>query len=271
MLNKSILLASTTRVSGGALSFAPGDVIGLALWLDAADASTLVKDGSNRISQWLDKSGEGKHAAMPNSIYQPLYVPSGIAGKGSLDFENSKYLELPDLSGVFGSNNRSFFAVFEHFSPTDQGYLLSLGYFSTGGAGKSWRVSVDDGHLQLEITGADAATAQFPGTNPAQMACILTGTTISDHTMWLNGVGQGLSGSSIVNTDFGEASISQQNRGGPGGFIEDKAIDGLISEILVYNSALSSSDRQKVEGYLAHKWSIAGQLPSEHPYKSVAP
>ena len=29
--------------------------------------------------------------------------------------------------------------------------------------------------------------------------------------------------------------------------------------------------RQKVEGYLAHKWGVAGNLPANHPYKASAP
>jgi len=46
---------------------------------------------------------------------------------------------------------------------------------------------------------------------------------------------------------------------------------GLLGEIIVVNSALSDSDRQKLEGYLAHKWGMAGALPSGHPYKSAPP
>jgi hypothetical protein len=46
---------------------------------------------------------------------------------------------------------------------------------------------------------------------------------------------------------------------------------GLLCEIIVVNSALSDSDRQKLEGYLAHKWGMAGDLPVGHPYKSAPP
>jgi hypothetical protein len=46
---------------------------------------------------------------------------------------------------------------------------------------------------------------------------------------------------------------------------------GNIMEILIYNSVLSSTDRQNVEGYLAWKWGIQTTLPSGHPYYSAAP
>ncbi|MFW6246964.1 MAG: polysaccharide deacetylase family protein, partial [bacterium] len=41
-------------------------------------------------------------------------------------------------------------------------------------------------------------------------------------------------------------------------------------EIILLSSAPSKSDRQKIEGYLAHKWGIAHKLPSTHPYKFSA-
>jgi uncharacterized repeat protein (TIGR02543 family) len=37
------------------------------------------------------------------------------------------------------------------------------------------------------------------------------------------------------------------------------------------SSALSLSDRQNVEGYLAHKWALVGNLPAAHPHKNAAP
>ena len=44
-----------------------------------------------------------------------------------------------------------------------------------------------------------------------------------------------------------------------------------IGEILEYNIALSTTQRQNVEGYLAWKWGLPGQLPSSHPYKNAPP
>ena len=46
---------------------------------------------------------------------------------------------------------------------------------------------------------------------------------------------------------------------------------GYISEVICYNTALTVGQRQQVEGYLAWKWGLQGNLPSNHPYKSAAP
>lgn len=42
-------------------------------------------------------------------------------------------------------------------------------------------------------------------------------------------------------------------------------------EILTFREALSDAQRQKVEGYLAHKWGLTALLPVNHPYKNTRP
>jgi hypothetical protein len=43
--------------------------------------------------------------------------------------------------------------------------------------------------------------------------------------------------------------------------------NGPIGEILIFSTKLSDTDRQKIEGYLGHKWGLTSNLPSSHPYK----
>ena len=46
---------------------------------------------------------------------------------------------------------------------------------------------------------------------------------------------------------------------------------GHFAEVLAFGSKLPDSDRQTIEGYLAHKWGLTGSLPSSHPHKLGAP
>jgi hypothetical protein len=44
-----------------------------------------------------------------------------------------------------------------------------------------------------------------------------------------------------------------------------------VAEVLVIYRALAANERERLEGYLAHKWGIAAKLPVNHPYKSAVP
>jgi hypothetical protein len=49
------------------------------------------------------------------------------------------------------------------------------------------------------------------------------------------------------------------------------SLRGRIGEIVYIDSNLSTLNREKLEGYLAHKWGLTGSLPGGHPYKTTAP
>ncbi|OGG62271.1 hypothetical protein A3C87_02575, partial [Candidatus Kaiserbacteria bacterium RIFCSPHIGHO2_02_FULL_49_34] len=46
---------------------------------------------------------------------------------------------------------------------------------------------------------------------------------------------------------------------------------GDIAELIAYDAVLTDTERQKIEGYLAHKYGLQSTLPAGHPYKTVAP
>ena len=48
-------------------------------------------------------------------------------------------------------------------------------------------------------------------------------------------------------------------------------LNGRIYEILVYNTALSPSERQRVEGYLGTKWNLKSNFPTTHAFKTITP
>lgn len=48
-------------------------------------------------------------------------------------------------------------------------------------------------------------------------------------------------------------------------------LNASVGEIIITQSALSITDRQKIEGYLAWKWGMQASLPAGHPYKLSPP
>jgi hypothetical protein len=44
-----------------------------------------------------------------------------------------------------------------------------------------------------------------------------------------------------------------------------------FGEVLVLREVPDRTTRQKIEGYLAHKWGLTGGLPADHPHKFAPP
>ena len=44
-----------------------------------------------------------------------------------------------------------------------------------------------------------------------------------------------------------------------------------LCELLIFKEGIATADAQKIEGYLAHKWSVTSKLTSGHPYTASAP
>jgi len=86
--------------------------------------------------------------------------------------------------------------------------------------------------------------------------------TVYDINLYLNGSADG-TGQADESNLFSDSLIGKDQY--------NSYFDGNIGEILVFDSALSDANRQKVEGYLAWKWGMEGDLPTGHPYKSSPP
>jgi hypothetical protein len=58
-----------------------------------------------------------------------------------------------------------------------------------------------------------------------------------------------------------------------GGEVENSAVrpHWTLAEMIIIDGVPSTSDRQRIEGYLAHKWDQTDSLPSDHPYKTTPP
>jgi len=53
-------------------------------------------------------------------------------------------------------------------------------------------------------------------------------------------------------------------------WVAGRFLQGKMAEFALYTN-VSTTNRQKFEGYEANKWGLRANLPSDHPYKSVAP
>jgi hypothetical protein len=57
-----------------------------------------------------------------------------------------------------------------------------------------------------------------------------------------------------------------------GGFLPQNLYSTFfLREFFVYSRALSTSEYQQLEGYLAWKWGLQGSLPGGHPFRMLKP
>ena len=260
---------SNNRVSVFAINAELGQGIGIndqpwtpanistALWLDAADSSTITLNGST-VSQWNDKSGNARHAAQATATNQPSYLSIGYNNRPTLSFDGSN--DELDVSALSGTT----FTIFG---------VLQAGVVSGEDTWMTTRIGSSTAGWEFGYT--VAGTAQTRTYGPLQYNVVsppFTATTPYLHTVMINTpittIYSGINGSALNQNSGGMVSSSAGIRiGGLLGNTGAGRWDGLISEIVISQSTLSPTDRQQLEGYLAHKWGLTDKLPTNHPYK----
>jgi hypothetical protein len=111
---------------------------------------------------------------------------------------------------------------------------------------------------------ADVARGSIAGTFavPSLFGTIFTG---ASNTVYLNGT----AGTTVASS--GSFGYSNYEVGGSFGEESLVPLNGSVGEMIHYNGALTTAQRQLVEGYLAWKWRLVQNLPATHPYKLFPP
>ena len=211
-----------------------------ALWLDAADASTITETGG-KVSQWDDKSGNNNHLSQSNSSYQPQYNPTQLNGQGGVDFHQNKKLFSSDTPTI-----KYVITVIEAQSATWTGFHSMLDGRSgrIGGLRQSGQTGFHNEPLAKWEDGVIKTDNNF---NSIDNPHIIGYTPTSNASPISGGLTVG--------------SYDSTNSGG----------NATQYEIIALSSEPSQEDRQKLEGYLAHKWGLTANLPQGHPYKETVP
>ena len=252
-------------------NFTPASVPGIALWLDAADASTIV--GTTTVNEWKDKSGNGLNATKNNDV-APTYSSTGFNGLPGVLFNGSTTrLHTPSISPrpVLSSNgtDTTIFVVLNWIGGVNG---IALGLDTTGNTFAfyvPWTYpSTTNGNIFADL-GNDTLGrfGYFTVFAPASAPYVFSVTR------------SGLNGSIYVNGNIhassttlgGTIGTTSQTLGIGSSVANDRVFNSYIGEILIYNRALTTSEREKVEGYLAWKWRRQSTLGTTHPYSKFAP
>jgi hypothetical protein len=233
-------VTSSTRFGPGPTGWIPL-ALSPSLWLDFGNPFS-VTSSSGKITQIDDKSGNARHATQSYAPRQPLYTTAGVNGRNCMECTNGdQWVEIAATLNV-----QCFVIVHQN----------------AGG----WFIVGDSSSFDFHGT---PGSYWFDGTYASSR--ILSGSA------WLNGASiaprdaekQPTTTVYIFNTtDNVRISQFSADRGNGYGA---RSANGKTCEILGFSSNLGTSDRQKLEGYLAHRWGFAASLPSGHPYLSAPP
>jgi hypothetical protein len=271
-------------------------MISTALWLDAADAGT-VTTVSGAVSQWNDKSGNGRNATQGTAGNRPVYQASAQNGLNAVRFTaaSSHSLSAGTTSTwnfLHNGNSSSVFIVARVRSTGDNPNAVHC-YLSTGGAASGnigYYITYDDtapfSRNNALLARAANAAAGGSGTYSVSDSTndkitpgtyhIISSYVDADNATAANRNAGRIDGSAAFGSNVSTTAPSTSNSTyaltlGRDLVVTSLDFTGDICEVLIFNTQPDTLDRQKLEGYLAHKWGLGANLPVGHPYKTIGP
>jgi hypothetical protein len=262
---------------GGPKLWRPSDLgTSLALWLDAEDTASITLNGSN-VSQWNDKSGNARHATQGVATSQPAFNAIGLGGKPVITFDGTDdSLRISIPNSVIANTTHGIYYVFArkgagtgadayrpeissttstfnadrgayHYIKTSNNLGASYPYYAGGGPSSN----------NYDLTSGIAYA------NDVRTIIALQGNT-TGWGVWRTGVLEGTT-AALVTPHSSIAGLVIGHQPFPSRFSNIEVV-----EVLLVND-VSTSTRQLIEGYLAHKWGLEANLPISHPYRLTPP
>jgi hypothetical protein len=223
------------------------------LWLDANDTGTITKDGSNYVSQWNDKSGNGNNVTQGTGSLQPLYSSaSSLAGnKPAIVYPNT------DTGTKLNANVAFTLREIYYVCAYKDGLDNTFDYYDALLSGTQ---SYGKPRLCGDRDTANLRNDEFKFTSNVY---INGNNTLTSKVLPMPlCIIRGVSGSSMSST---------WTIGGNRLYDDKPGWKGIICEVIGFPSSLTTEEVKKVEGYLAHKWELTDKLPGDHPYKTNPP
>jgi len=233
--------------------FKPTDIQGCAVWFDAYDSTTVTLSGTN-VTSWQSK-GYNAIQATASGALSPTYS-NYTPGNPGLYFNGAN--KMTTGGATYGTSGMTWItASLETVRVTADAAAV----LATNGAGAErsvrYNVNVSDANIYTinssvirQLTGENTPGVRGFTDTAATFKAYVNGTATTVNTA--------VTYQSAVNQGF---QLGQWNIG---------YLTGYIFECIVYDTALSLSDYQKVEGYLAWKWGFQSRLAAGHPYLTNA-
>ena len=287
--------------AAGAGLWTPADLgDDLALWLDANDSSTLWEDTSattaatnnGLVARWDDKSGNDVHFTLQSGDSSPTWTESSYLRFSGVLRQRLAAEPIASPSAYWRFMHYGDTTFYSVWRPSESApasnYRGTLMDNSGGGSGRGFITAIDNRSAsgftrRLQSSSFASHTdpiARYDQNNAITDASsdLIYGVSLSNLAAVSNRVPfVRFDGNAVAwtNASSNTAVDANSNRGmfvgqqaAPDGIFP---LNGRIYEIVITTNVISTESAQKIEGYLAHKWGLTANLPSDHPYKSSAP
>lgn len=223
-------------------SFLPTDIYGCNLWLDASQITGLT-DG-DAISTWSDESGESNDATQSTSTYQPTYQTNELNGKPVVRFDTDFMIVANE--STFDLATPTIFLVC-----TPRTVIAKNDSSTYNSSHRKMEIKV---HADEFLYGSGGDGVAVTVTQAISGFNTISTTTISNtnHRLTINGEIFDFT-DTLYDTSFNNKPVTI---GRSFSNVSTEYRNGDIAEIIIYDSALSDTDREKVETYLSGKYAI---------------
>ena len=236
--------SATQTFSVGYYNLFADSIPGLKLWLDGNsvdnDHSTAdsISNGT-AIGSWKDRSTSTNHATQGTVSNRPTYVANGLNGKATINYTSSQSSDITADASI-----RTIVTVLRQASAQTA---------TTKPFGGNLFATTSSGKFGLQRQGSGMIDS---GSSSKSFAVVTLQMASGNYAIYVNGIEKGTGTDPNTPTAFDKIGND---------------FSGDIAELVCYDRAFNTAVRQKLEGYLAHKWAIVSDFTSAHPYKVAKP
>ena len=237
--------------------FKPIQIGGCVLWLDGADSSTIT--GTSPVTQWRDKSTSA--CSVFSSGGSPTYTRTAALSLGCVSFNGSTdYLTIGNFTDL---------------QPNTMFIIATLNSLSTN-ASYAFIAQSDDSGYPADGLGAAFFYYASGGTPYLMPWAGITGATTNPplyfsagatyiYSVLFNGASSGVGYNGNFTSGVNPGTVGWKNLRLGANWPLNAFQSINVAEVIFYSSALSTTQRQQVEAYLAQKWTLTSYLPTGHP------
>lgn len=241
----------------------PDQITDMLFWLNPE--SDITFDGSNRVSSWLDQSGNNYHALQPDTSEAPTYSATSLNGQPGVTFNagSGHHFPISDLSfGLAGLPSITFVSVVRS---TGDGHICSFDRSAV------FRFEIDSGAPAFSTTDQSGNIDDYAdGTNvqdgQIHIVAVTYDQVTGDKTTYVDGVmtsqdvgahadGQALGGGAEI-PRFGFIGVGSEASTYDGTAGPTEFFDGTMGDLIVYDRALTAAEIDELEAYLILKYSL---------------